>query len=52
MPRQTRLDAPDVLHHVMGRGIERGRIFWDVWDKEGFIRRLATGGEEKQTCKP
>ena len=41
MPRQARLDAPGVLHHVMGRGIERGRIFWDDWDKEDFIRRLA-----------
>ena len=25
MPRLSRLDAPGVLHHVMGRGIERGR---------------------------
>ena len=41
MPRQARLDAPGVLHHVMGRGIERSRIFWDDWDKEDFIRRLA-----------
>jgi hypothetical protein len=22
MPRQPRLDAPETLHHVMGRGIE------------------------------
>ena len=38
--RQARLDAPGVLHHVMGRGIERSRIFWDDCDKEDFIRRL------------
>ncbi len=24
MPRLARLDAPGVLHHVMGRGIEPG----------------------------
>ncbi len=29
MPRQARLDAPGVLHHVMARGIERGIIFRD-----------------------
>ncbi len=27
MPRLSRLDAPSVLHHVMGRGIERRKIF-------------------------
>jgi hypothetical protein len=27
MPRQPRLDAPGTLHHVMGRGIEAGKIF-------------------------
>ena len=27
MPRLARLDAPGVLHHIMGRGIERIRIF-------------------------
>jgi hypothetical protein len=27
MPRLARLDAPGVLHHVMGRGIERKNIF-------------------------
>jgi hypothetical protein len=41
MPRLARLDAPGVLHRVMGRGIERSRIFWDDCDKEDFIRRLA-----------
>ena len=28
MPRLARLDAPGVLHHVMGRGIERKRKFF------------------------
>ena len=26
MPRLARLDAPEVLHHVMGRGIEGSEI--------------------------
>ena len=29
MPRQARLDAPDTLHHVMVRGIVRGKIVDD-----------------------
>ena len=27
MARQPRLDAPGALHHVMGRGIEKAKIF-------------------------
>jgi putative transposase len=27
MPRQARLDAPEALHHVMVRGLERRTIF-------------------------
>ena len=34
MPRQARLDAPDVLQHVMARGIERRKIFWDNKDRK------------------
>ena len=30
MPRLARLDAPGILHHVMGRGIERKKIFINV----------------------
>lgn len=40
MPRGPRLDAPDVLHHVMARGLERRRIFQDDHDREDFVRRL------------
>ena len=29
MPRQARLDAPGTLHHVIVRGIEKGRIVDD-----------------------
>jgi len=41
MPRLARLDAPGVLHHVMGRGIERSKIFWNDKDRVDFIDRLA-----------
>jgi len=42
MPRLARLDAPGVLHHVMGRGIERRKIFLSDRDRNDFIDRLAT----------
>jgi REP element-mobilizing transposase RayT len=40
MPRQSRIDAPGALHHVIARGIERRRIFHDDLDMENFIVRL------------
>jgi len=41
MPRKSRMDAPGTLHHVMGRGIERARIFRNRQDREDFLARLA-----------
>jgi putative transposase len=41
MPRQARLDAPGVLHHIMIRGIERRKIFLTDRDREDFIERLS-----------
>src|SRR5574341_1576364 len=41
MPRQPRLDAPDTLHHVMVRGLERRAIFRDDQDRADFAARLA-----------
>jgi len=41
MPRLARLDAPGVLHHVMGRGIERRKIFLSDIDCNDFIDRLS-----------
>ncbi len=41
MPRLARLDAPGVLHHVMGRGIERRKIFLSDIDRNDFIDRLS-----------
>jgi REP element-mobilizing transposase RayT len=46
MPRQPRLDAPDTLHHVMVRGIERRAIFRDDRDRADFIARLAALAEQ------
>jgi len=41
MPRQARLDAPGVLHHIMIRGIEGRKIFLTKRDREDFIERLS-----------
>ena len=40
MPRLARLDAPGVVHHVIVRGIERRKIFWDEEDRKDFVERL------------
>ena len=45
MPRQPRLDAPDALHHVMVRGLERPVIFRDDRDRADFVARLAALAE-------
>ena len=46
MPRLARLDAPGVLHHVMGRGIEKKDIFYNNKDRDDFINRLSVLAEE------
>jgi hypothetical protein len=38
MPRQARLDAPGILHHVIVRGIEKHRIVDDKVDRDNFVR--------------
>ena len=40
MPRQTRLDAPGTLHHMVGRGIEGAKIFRKDMDREDFLSRI------------
>ena len=40
MPRQARLDAPGTLHHVMVRGIEGAKIFYDDEDRKDFVTRI------------
>ena len=41
MLRLARLDAPDVIHHVMIRGIERRKIFRNNKDRNDMMDRLA-----------
>jgi len=40
MPRKSRIDAIGALHHVIARGIERGKVFQDTTDKRNFLDRL------------
>ncbi len=40
MPRIARIDAPGVLHHVIGRGIEQRDIFLKDDDRHDFINRI------------
>jgi putative transposase len=40
MPRLPRLDVPDLVHHVIVRGIKRARIFRDDDDRRNFSQRF------------
>jgi putative transposase len=42
MPRRARLDAPGALHHIIFRGIDRGKIFRDDDDRDAFLERLGS----------
>jgi REP-associated tyrosine transposase len=46
MPRLARLDAPGVLHHVVGRGIERRKIFLSDKDRNDFLDPLSVLAED------
>ena len=50
MPRLARLDAPNTLHHIMIRGMERQKIFRDNKDREDFLERFAELLPETQTA--
>ncbi len=47
MPRLARLDAPGVLHHVMGRGIGKKKIFLNNKDRNDFIDRVSELAEDE-----
>ncbi len=47
MPRQSRIDFPGALHHIIVRGIDRRTIFQDNLDYTAFIDRF--GDVLKQT---
>lgn len=49
MPRQARLDAPGTLHHVIIRGIARGRIVSDGEDRKNFVSRMAKNASDNGT---
>jgi len=40
MPRKARIDAAGALQHIIVRGIERRKIFWDDADRDFFVNRL------------
>jgi len=39
MPRKARIDEPGALHHIIIRGIERNKIFYDHSDRDNFLVR-------------
>jgi len=49
MPRQSRIDAPGALHHIIARGIARKEIFRDDTDRENFLDRLCAILKETKT---
>jgi len=49
MPRKARIDAPGALHHIIVRGIERRKIFYDNRDRDNFLERLAVVLTETST---
>jgi REP element-mobilizing transposase RayT len=49
MPRQSRIDIPGLLHHVIVRGIEQSTIFHDDDDRHNFLDRLQTLLVETET---
>ena len=49
MPRQSRIDAPGALHHIISRGIDRQKLFESKADYEDFLTRLGLILKETQT---
>jgi len=49
MPRKARIDAPGALHHIIVRGIERRKIFYDDFDRDNFLERLGSVLTETST---
>jgi hypothetical protein len=43
-PRKARIDAPGALHHIIVRGIEHPKIFYDDRDRANFLKRLGVQG--------
>lgn len=49
MPRQSRIDAPGALHHIIVRGIARRSIFMDDHDRDRFLERFGVLLAELET---
>jgi putative transposase len=49
MPRRAGIDAAGALHHIIVRGIERRKLFWDDADRDSFVKRLGQVLAETQT---
>ena len=49
MPRKARIDAAGALHHIIVRGIERRKIFYDDSDRDNFLERLGVVLTETRT---
>jgi len=49
MPRKAGIDAAGALHHIIVRGIERRKIFYDDADRDAFVNRLGQVLIETQT---
>ena len=49
MPRQSRIDAPGALHHIICLEIERQKIFDDDADRNNFLECLGTILQERST---
>ena len=45
MPRKARIDATGALHHIIVRGIEHRKIFYDDEDREAFVDRFGKDSE-------
>ena len=50
MPRNARIDLPGAVQHLMIRGIEHKRIFWDDLDRDDFWGRLSEEGDVRAEC--
>lgn len=48
MPRSSRFVLPDVVHHVVARGVNRQRIFANGFDKAKYLKRFAKVAEEEK----
>jgi REP element-mobilizing transposase RayT len=50
MPRKARIDAPGALHHIIVRGIDRRKIFFDDFDRDDFLDRLSSILSDSKTA--